>query len=401
MPSHRHKHDRSRKRTRSRSPSSTSSRQKDSPPSKKRHEDEDTLNKILHTMQNLSKRVEALECRPDYSTDSISIMADQDEFEDTMASEVDNQTTGESNQTPIEPIQASNTPIQAPNEPIQAPNEPIQATMASNGTPVIPIKEPNGSKEPSDTSHVDQLYNPDATSTTWDATPAFTKFLETNFRRKLSYDQVTNILENWSTPNIEALHAPKADQQVLNQVPIKSKKYVLDRDKEMFSVQRAMLNATAPLCSLHDCLEMGNNPTNDQLKTILEQTLCLLGSANHQFSCLRRQRILASINRATINLADQPLPNAKSSLFGEDFPSIASKQAELSRGLSRNLNPASSKGKYRGNKPFNEPRNRGLNSKYSTGSTSSNYQGGSFKYPRAKNRPFRPSKGRQADSQDA
>ena len=69
----------------------------------------------------------------------------------------------------------------------------------------------------------------------------------------------------------------------------------------------------------------------------MEQALCLLGSANTQLSILRRQRVLATINRSRTNLAELPLPNAKSWLFGDDFPSLASKQAELSRGLTKNL----------------------------------------------------------------
>ena len=48
-----------------------------------------------------------------------------------------------------------------------------------------------------------------------------------------------------------------------------------------------------------------------------------------------------AINKDKIGLADQPLPNAKRMLFGDDFPSIASKQADLSRGLAKNLGAAS------------------------------------------------------------
>ena len=44
-------------------------------------------------------------------------------------------------------------------------------------------------------------------------------------------------------------------------------------------------------------------------------------------------------------MATQPLPNAKKWLFGDDFPSIASKEAELSRGLAKNLAPKLDKSK--------------------------------------------------------
>ena len=58
------------------------------------------------------------------------------------------------------------------------------------------------------------------------------------------------------------------------------------------------------------------------LKRVVEQTLCLLGSTNTQLSILRRKKVLANVNKTKIDLAnhDQDLPNAKKWLFGDDFP---------------------------------------------------------------------------------
>ena len=97
----------------------------------------------------------------------------------------------------------------------------------------------------------------------------------------------------------------------------------------MAVVQRALLNTTGPLCSLHDTLSSGIQVPAEDIKCIVEKTLCLLGSTKHQLSVLRRKKVLAHINKEKISLADQPLPNAKHFLFEEDFPSVASKQAEL------------------------------------------------------------------------
>ena len=55
----------------------------------------------------------------------------------------------------------------------------------------------------------------------------------------------------------------------------------------------------------------GNQVPAEEIKCIVEQTLCLLGSANHQLSVLRRKKVLANINKEKISLTDQPLPNAK------------------------------------------------------------------------------------------
>ena len=183
-------------------------------------------------------------------------------------------------------------------------------------------------------------YDPDASVTSWKPSKDFSSFLETNFRRKLSYNHVLDVLETNGVPSVDALASPTLDLSIINQISnLLSKKFVQERDKEMVSVQRSLLNATGPLCCLHDALESNDNinVSNKDVKLMLEQALCLLGSANYQISVLRRRKVLAAINKANVNLGDLPLPNAKRMLFGDGFPSLASKQAHLSRGLSKNL----------------------------------------------------------------
>ena len=62
-----------------------------------------------------------------------------------------------------------------------------------------------------------------------------------------------------------------------------------------------------------------------------------LGSTNTQLSILRQKKVLASVNRSKIDLDNQALPNANKWLFGDDFPLITSKEADLARGLANNL----------------------------------------------------------------
>ena len=124
---------------------------------------------------------------------------------------------------------------------------------------------------------------------------------------------------------------------MINQIPGQNRKFVQERDKELSVIQRSLLNSTSPLCSLHDRLENNILIHPADLKVVLEQTLCLLGSANTQLSILRGKKVLASVNKAKIDLANQPLPNAKKWLFGDDFPVLASKEGELARGLAKNL----------------------------------------------------------------
>jgi hypothetical protein len=47
------------------------------------------------------------------------------------------------------------------------------------------------------------------------------------------------------------------------------------------------------------------NISNEDIRTTLQQSLCLLGSANHITTTLRRKKILAAINPDKVQLAEQ------------------------------------------------------------------------------------------------
>jgi len=141
----------------------------------------------------------------------------------------------------------------------------------------------------------------------------FSSFLDKNFRRKLSYDQVLGILEISSVPPVDALAPPTLDTTTISNP--QTKKYVQERDKELTSVQRSLLNDTGPLCCLHDAFESKETISNEDIMFMLEQALCLLGSVNYQLSVLRRKKVLAAIHKAKVNLGDLPLTNAKKMLF--------------------------------------------------------------------------------------
>ena len=149
----------------------------------------------------------------------------------------------------------------------------------------------------SPTEHESSLYDPDDMKFSWAPSEAFTSFLENNFRRKLSYDQVSEILENQAVPFVEILIAPTLDPSVVQHIAQNNRNFMQERDKELQITQRSLFNATGLLCTLHDRLENNVNVDLAELKTCFEQTLCLLSSANTQLSILRRKKALASINR--------------------------------------------------------------------------------------------------------
>lgn len=91
------------------------------------------------------------------------------------------------------------------------------------------------------------LFDPEIQANSWSPSQVYHSFLEKQFRRKLSYEQVCDILEEQAKPAVDALVAPTLDLSVINQIPHQNKKFVQERDKELRVIQRAVLNVTGPL----------------------------------------------------------------------------------------------------------------------------------------------------------
>ena len=225
----------------------------------------------------------------------------------------------------------TNLAVKPPNKVIKPSNE---ATKPPNDT-----SSPGNVNLSSNENTECACYDPDASVTSWKPSNDFFSFLQKNSRRKLSYYQVLDVLETNSVLSVDALTSPTLDPAIINQISNpQTKTYAQERDKEMVSIQCSLLTATGPLCCLH-ALESNDtiNVSNKDVKLMLEQILCLLGSANYHISVLRRKKVLVAMNKAKANLGDLPLPNAKILLFGDNFSSLASKQADPSRGLSKTL----------------------------------------------------------------
>ena len=127
-----------------------------------------------------------------------------------------------------------------------------------------------------DSTSTSSLYDHDWTKSSWEPQKELSTFLEKQFGRKLTYDQVCEILDIYSIPSVDSVFhqfTPTLDPSVVNQINlIQTKKYVQDRHKEMAVVQRALLNTTGPLCSLHDALSSGTQVPAEEMKCIVDQT---------------------------------------------------------------------------------------------------------------------------------
>ncbi|CAB4005142.1 Hypothetical predicted protein, partial [Paramuricea clavata] len=186
-------------------------------------------------------------------------------------------------------------------------------------TNINEITNPNFDVSEEETSC--EFFDPESTSQRrWSHSDPFVKFLEKNMRRRLY------IIEESSLPEAEACVAPLLDKQILNYIPANRKKFVEQRDKDLALIQRTLLNSAAtagPLCCLHDRLENQAKISNEELLNTLQQSLCLLGSANHIVTTNRLKKILGAINPDKAQW--------------EDLPSLAANHSELSRSLAKNL----------------------------------------------------------------
>ena len=139
-------------------------------------------------------------------------------------------------------------PVRA-NEP---PTEVSEPQSGANKPPVKAVKRPNAPNVPANGG---VLYDPDSQHPSWEPKADFTAFLEKHFRRKLSYDQVSDILDIYSIPSVDCLFSPTLDNSVLNQIsPLKSRKYQGQLSKYCIKASRPFKGPRKELgCGLPTC----------------------------------------------------------------------------------------------------------------------------------------------------
>ena len=162
----------------------------------------DSFQKILQSIESLSSRIDSLESRAnqpetitDTDDDALSTMAGETsglEFREPLATEAS--------------FTTATSPFRAPVEPIQAPVAPIKAPTKSS-------KKSDEAENSAKSSDDHGLFDPVAKSTSWKPSTSFSTFLDTNFRRKVFYQQSLVIMHDWATPEVDALSAPKLGEQ--------------------------------------------------------------------------------------------------------------------------------------------------------------------------------------------
>ena len=120
----------------------------------------------------------------------------------------------------------------------------IRLLIKPSYTASRPSHETNVSQTPEETqpneqasnnsASISSLSDPDSTKSSWEPQKELSTFLEKQFRRKLTYDQVCEILDNYSVLSVDCLITPTLDPSVLNQIDLtQTKKYVQDCVKDV------------------------------------------------------------------------------------------------------------------------------------------------------------------------
>ena len=99
-------------------------------------------------------------------------------------------------------------------------------------------------------------------------------------------------------------------------------------DKELGSIQSAVLDAMARLTSIVEADAKGDNVTHKQAVNAAKAAIELVGNANSRINYLRRTKIISQMNKALLPLTeeDQNFVDAAPALFG---PAFAQKSKEL------------------------------------------------------------------------
>ena len=205
-----------------------------------------TLNELKCDISSYHTRISEMESRREHNEDTYS------QRETTRSVEQDDDSLSllarNVEGDPLVSDALQDPTIKPTNTAIKPPVSAIQPTQNVNDT--------NGLEFVDETQHsASGLYDPETLASSWFTSYEFRTSLEKNFRRKLTFAQVCDILEYQTIPAVEALAAPTLGTPMVNHISHNNKKFVQKRDKELAVIQSATLNVTGPLCTLHDRLE--------------------------------------------------------------------------------------------------------------------------------------------------
>ena len=133
-------------------------------------------------------------------------------------------------------------------------------------------------------------------------------------------------------PRVPATKCPNLDPFIKSEISSEVK----SNDKDLAKVQSFLLDSLAPLSAL---LEAGDSWNAEEVRHATLTTVGLIGNANARLSRLRRDKVVASMNKALLPLTkeDEHFREAPPYLFGNGFAKRSKKFMDQVRALRTTL----------------------------------------------------------------
>ena len=164
-------------------------------------------------------------------------------------------------------------------------------------------------------------------------------YLNKHMKRCLTKEEREALFKEHPRPDLDSCVPPKIDKYMSEFL---GKRVPKERDSELAKIQSAILASIRPLTSAWQLLLEAGLPENPQMTvpaeevtTLIQCTLCMIGNASELVSQTRRSKILETIDPSWSKFGEDPFPTAHDTLFGDAFQSSLTTRVEKDTALSK------------------------------------------------------------------
>ena len=174
----------------------------------------------------------------------------------------------------------------------------------------------------------------------WKACDTINNFIKKSFTQVITPTARDGIMKDYPKPKIEALFAPKLDEDVKKQIERTGKDPHYGVEKHLYNLQKQILDISGPLaCLWADLLNRDATVNPKDMILLLQSTLTLLGSASHTITQERKRvawsRVNPSIGALPEDIEESQDKVKETTLFGGGFLERAPKRIEEQKALAK------------------------------------------------------------------
>ena len=167
-----------------------------------------------------------------------------------------------------------------------------------------------------------------------------------SIRAPLSNQDRKKNLGKYSQPSIEELRPPHLDTTL----KILVSKGISAHDAWLQKVQALCLDAYAPMVSLLNQQAKGFSPSHEELQSVLQCSMRLMGNVFARLNQERRRKVLTGISKDLAHMADEPFDSSRA-LFGDKAVDKIKNRHEALKTLRSVKQPFRKGGAQRSNRP--------------------------------------------------